>query len=168
MQNEKNEIQSMNASMIILADVSGSMKGDKIVRLRKALKEMWPELNAILIAFSYKTWICETPDNLPEPDGGTDMIAGFEHAAKFFPSETIVISDGRPNDESGTLNAASLLPGVISVLFVGNDEDTMGADFMQRLAHIGGGMYGHKDLAKHPSITGEIRTLLGLPSPIAL
>jgi len=61
-----------------------------------------------------------------------------------------------------------LIPGTISVLFVGSDDDIRGADFMRRLALLGGGMYAQKDLAKNLQIGGELREMLALPAPIAL
>ncbi len=61
-----------------------------------------------------------------------------------------------------------MLPGTISVLFVGSDDDASGAEFMRRLAAVGGGMFAHRDLAKNLAIGGDLRGMLALPPPIAL
>jgi len=156
------------SAVVILADVSGSMQGEKIVRLRRELSRLWPEITARLLAFSDQIHWCDGPEDLPAPYGGTDLRLAFETAAKIWPSKVIVISDGLPQDEARALEAAKLIPGTISVLFVGSDKDTRGADFMRRLALIGGGMFARRDLAKNLSIGGELREMLALPAPIAL
>lgn len=163
----KQEVQD-SASVVILADVSGSMRGEKILRLKRELSRLWPEITARLLAFAYDAKWCDGPDDLPDVGGGTDMRRAFEVAATVWPSEVIVISDGRPQDEAGALIAVQLIPGTISVLFVGGDEDLAGADFMRRLAALGGGMFAHRDLAKNLSIGGELREMLALPAPISL
>jgi len=156
------------AAVVVIADVSGSMRGEKITRLRRELGRIWPEIEARLLAFSDNSRWVDGPQDLPEPGGGTDLRGAFETAAKLWPSEVIVISDGLPQDEAGALKAAQLVPGMISVLFVGSDDDQRGADFMQRLALIGGGQFARKDLGKNLSIGGELRSMLALPAPIAL
>lgn len=156
-------------AIVVCCDVSGSMRGQKIVRLREELTRLWPEVKAKLICFGFTSrWVEGGPNNLPEPSGSTDMRGALELAGTVFPSEVIVISDGRPDDEQGTLDAAAMLPGVINVLFVGDDGDTHGAAFMRRLAAVGGGVMCHRDLAKNMSIGGELRSMLALPPPIAL
>ena len=163
----KREIQD-TASTVIIADVSGSMRGDKITRLKRELSNLWPEINARLLAFSDVARWCDGPNDLPEVGGSTNLRRALELAAKVWPSEVIVISDGRPQDETGALDAASLIPGTVSVLFVGPDDDQIGADFMRRLAALGGGLFAHRDLARNLAIGDDLRKMLALPAPISL
>ena len=129
--------------------------------------QLWPDMKgARLIAFGFTAaWIQGGPEKIPEPSGSTDMKGALRLAGTVWPSEVIVISDGLPDDPEGTLQVAAQLPGTISVLFVGDDGDLRGAEFMRRLARVGGGVMVHRDLAKNLSIGGEMRAMLALPSP---
>jgi Mg-chelatase subunit ChlD len=153
------------AAVVVLADVSGSMRGNKIERLKRELTRLWPEINARLIAFADRPEWVANPQSLPGVGGGTDLAAALTVAALAWPSEVIVISDGLPRDEQAALDAAQAIPGTISVLFIGDEEDQRGADFMRRLAMVGGGMFAHKDLARSMSIEGSLRSMLALPAP---
>lgn len=157
-----------SASVVVLADVSGSMRGTKIRRLKDELNRLWPEVKARLMAFSDQADWLAGPDALPEPCGGTDLAWALDKAAEVWPSEVVVISDGLPMNEEAALAAAERVPGVISVCFIGDDEDHRGAAFMRRLAAVGGGTMVHKDLAKGMSIGTELRSMLALAPPIAL
>jgi Mg-chelatase subunit ChlD len=160
-------IQDTSAT-VILADVSGSMRGAKIQRLRSELGKLWPEITARLMSFADRlNWI-ENPSHLPEPSGGTDLAGALDLAATVWPAEVIVISDGMPADEDAALRAAERIPGTISVLFVGSDDDQRGLVFLRRLAAVGGGQFAHRDLGKTIGIAGEIRSMLALPPPISL
>lgn len=157
------------ASLVILADTSGSMRGDKINRLRRELLAVWPDVpGARLLSFDSDLRWLDGPGDLPAPGGGTDLKGALVAAATVWPGEVLVISDGRPDDEQGALEAARKVPGTISVLFVGSDDDHGGAEFLRRLATLGGGMYAHRDLAKHMALEGEIRGMLALPPPLAM
>lgn len=156
------------SAVVILCDVSGSMRGRKIERLRKELGRLWPEIRARLMWFADGNGWIDGPAQLPGPEGGTYLADALDRAATVFPSEVIVISDGLPESEDRALEAAARLPGIINVVFVGGDDDMRGAEFMRRLARAGGGVMVHKDLAKNLSIEGDLRGMLALPPPIAL
>jgi Mg-chelatase subunit ChlD len=167
----KNELSKRDdgASLVILADTSGSMEGEKIERLKRSLNDIWKERpGARLMAFSSTLAWCDGPYDLPPAYGGTDMDRALEAAALVWPGEVLVISDGLPGNQARTLEAARQIPGTISTLFVGDDEDQEGAEFLRKLAALGGGEYCHKDLSKHPSIVSELRSLLALPAPITM
>jgi Mg-chelatase subunit ChlD len=159
-----------SAAVVVMCDISGSMRGNKIDRLKRELLKLWPEIGkARLMAFSDRPeWIDGGPNALPPVGGNTDLAAALMLAAHVWPSEVIVISDGLPQDEGAALEAAQALPGTISVLFIGDEHDRAGADFMRRLALMGGGMFAHKDLAQSIAIEGTLRGMLALPAPIAL
>lgn len=156
------------AAVVILADVSGSMAGARIARLGDELRRLWPEINARLLAFSFEARWVDGPAGLPRPMGNTDLEAALLLAASVWPSEVIVISDGLPDDQDAAIRAANQVPGIISVLFVGDDGDVEGAAFMRRLAAVGGGVMVHKDIAKHLAIGDDLRGMLALDKPIAL
>ncbi len=165
----KVETSTEPAAVVILADVSGSMRGNKIERLKRELQKLWPELGkARLMSFAFQPEWVEGPHALPAVGGGTDLAAALTLAAGAWPSEVIVISDGLPQDEQAALDAAQAIPGTISVLFIGDEGDHQGADFMRRLALVGGGMFAHKDLARSMAIEGTLRGMLSLPAPIAM
>lgn len=156
------------SAVVIVCDVSGSMKGRKVERLRKELARLWPEIKARLLWFNDSCGWIDGPGQLPHPEGGTWLHDALDRAGEVFPSEVIVISDGLPACERSALESAARLPGTVNVVFVGGDDDHRGADFMRRLARAGGGVMVHKDIAKNLSIEGDLRGMLALPPPIAL
>lgn len=156
---------------VILCDLSGSMKGQPFQRLREHLSMMWQELegSTSLFGFNDRCFPVERPEKLPDPQMGTRLTEAFNHVAQFWPAEVILISDGLPEDQQGALDAASRLPGVINAIFVGPDSDRIGYEFMQKLAQANGGQAVHRDLHTAQSlIAPAIRSMLALPSPIAL
>ena len=157
------------ASLVVLADVSGSMKGDKIQRLQRELRSIWPERpGARLLSFASSLSWCDSPSDLPGAAGSTNLTGALDVAADVWPGEVLVISDGMPDNPASALEAAKKIPGTISVLFVGSDDDREGAEFLRKLALMGGGESCHKDLAKHSSLASELRSMLALPPPISL
>lgn len=152
---------------VILADVSGSMATTawggrrKVEILREAVAGMLrPEHR--LIAFSSSAR--ETRE-IPEPDGGTALHIAIEHATGLRPSQTLVISDGQPDDAARALRAAEALPGVIHTLYVGPDSDRAAMDFMARLARLGTGRAQSADLRTTgpAQLTAHVNRLLALP-----
>lgn len=157
------------SAVVVICDISSSMQGQKIIRLRSELRKLWPEVKARLMVFNdVASWVDGGPGDIPEPMGCTLLARALDLAGTVFPSECIVISDGLPQDGDEALRIAGLLPGTISVCFVGDEADYRGAEFMQKLARVGGGMYAHKDIGKNLSIEGSLRGMLALPGPIAL
>ena len=157
------------ADLVILADVSGSMSRDrKYERLRRELLAIWGQRPARLMAFASDLHWCDSPHDLPAPYGSTYLDGALLAAAELWPGEVLVVSDGLPDNTVAALEAAKKVPGVISVLFVGSDEEQRGAEFLRQLATLSGGMFIHKDLAKHTSLASELRSMLALPPPISL
>jgi Mg-chelatase subunit ChlD len=158
------------ASTVLLCDVSASMdetagRRRKIDILRDALADL-AVLKAQLVAFSTHAMPVARPQDLPEPDGGTALHHGLDAAARYRPSRTVVISDGRPNSQRAALAAAERVPGRIDVVYCGPDSDIVAIDFMRRLARVGGGQVVIRDLARgHALLAGDVRAMLGLPAP---
>ncbi len=164
------ELEAHGAAVVVLADVSGSMRGTRIDTLTQALRQLWPAMpKAALITFNSLATRIQSPDYLPHPFGSTNLRGALDMAAGLHPAKVLVISDGEPDDRSGALDAADLIPGVIDVLYVGDDGERDCIQFMQELASRGGGSCVVNDVAKtRLALDAPISALLGLPAPVAL
>lgn len=163
-------VEKVGASIVILADVSGSMDeraahGRKIDRLREALGNIWAETpGAALIAFNNDVVPVEGPDDLPPPCGGTALHLALRSARVLHPASVIVISDGRPSDREAALEAARDIPGTIDAIYIGPDSDTEAIRFMRELCRIGAGAAVVTDLSRVRSLVPSLRGMLGLPA----
>lgn len=148
---------------VVLADVSSSMsemagERTKSQVLRDALAEHHA---ARIVAFASSANVVDVA-SLPAPCGGTALHLGLDLAATLRPARTLVISDGRPDDEEKAFRAADSLPGVIDVLYVGPADDTRAIQFMQRLARAGAGRCESHDIKRAPmALAPAVRALLG-------
>ncbi len=166
----RNAAEDVGAAVVILCDVSSSMAGERIKRLKEALRSLWATMpRCRLLAFSFRVWPIESPERMPEPSGNTALHLALEEARLLRPAKTIVISDGHPDDAEAAINVAGKIPGVIDICFVGSDGDRQAIRFMNRLARIGGGRVVVRDLEKTKELLGPvIQDMLALPGPIAL
>ena len=99
------------AATVILADTSHSMLGNRIDRLRDALRRLWPNVgNAALIAFSTLPVRVASPDQLPLTGGSTNLTVALQAAFSLNPSKVLVISDGEPNDAAGAWQSPTTSP----------------------------------------------------------
>jgi Mg-chelatase subunit ChlD len=162
--------RDVGAAVVILCDISGSMLGERINRLRDALKTLWEEMpRCRIFGFNYRVHLIESPDRIPTPSGNTALHLALEHAYSLRPAKTIVISDGHPDDAEAAINAASKIPGIIDIAFVGSDGDRPAIQFMKRLARVGGGRVVVRDIAKTKELLAPVlKDMLSLPAPISL
>lgn len=136
---------SAGSAVLILADVSTSMDGligskRKIEILREALSSIWPTAEEThLIGFSSLPIHLPDPQSIPTPSGSTALHLAIESAKSFSPSRTVIISDGRPDDEMAAIAATDTLTGQIDVIYCGPEDDTQAILFLQRLARRTGG-----------------------------
>lgn len=159
---------------VLLLDVSSSMDERagakrKIDILRDALEGTYPQMpDAQLVTFASTVAEIRLPENLPAPAGGTALHLGLDAAAAHRPASTLVISDGRPDDEDRALEAAERLTGAIDVIYCGPDDDRQAVDFMRRLARVGGGRVHVHDLRREAgggrALAGTVRAALALPA----
>lgn len=156
----KSRLAKATDAIVVLADVSGSMSEPvghkrKIDILREALHYA---LNGgeELIAFA-STPTGATPATLPEPAGSTALHLALVEANRHSPRKTLVISDGRPDDESRALDAAAALSGTIDVIYCGPDDDQQAIAFMRRLARIGGGQVHVHDIRRDGADADPLR-----------
>jgi hypothetical protein len=162
-------------SIVILCDVSESMNlmaGGKrrIEHLREALLAVVPTVpSAQLIAFGSIPTTIPGPEYLINPSGGTALHLALEAAAAYRPSRTVVISDGRPDNEWKALAAANLLTGLIDVIYCGPASDHRAIEFMERLARSAGGRVIVRDLRalSEPGreFASALRSLVGPVGP---
>jgi Mg-chelatase subunit ChlD len=166
----RDSANDIGAAVVILCDVSSSMAGERIKRLREALRELWATMpRCRLLAFNFRVWPVESPETMPTPSGNTALHLALEEARLLRPAKTIVISDGQPDDAEAAITVAGRIPGIIDIVFVGSDNDRQAIRFMNRLARMGGGRVVVRDLEKTKELLGPvIRDMLMLPGPIAL
>jgi len=163
--------QQATSEIVILADVSSSMSEvaggkTKIEILREALSHVWPDCpNAHLITFSSLPAFMMSPNDLPAPSGGTALHLAIEAAQPLRPGQTIVISDGQPDDQNAALAAANSLTGRIDVIYCGPDSDLEAIAFLQRLARSTGGqcVVTPQNANQSNSLLEPVRRLLLLP-----
>lgn len=156
---KKNSNQS-----ILLLDFSGSMRewcGNyrKIEILQKAIAPITSQYK--ILAFNSATeWINENT-LYPEPQGGTALHLAIAVAVTHNPRQTLIVSDGQPDDTKQALSQAKKLSGTISTLYIGSDSDKEAIAFMAKLARLGCGDAYVQDLAKgHKALNQKIQHLL--------
>jgi hypothetical protein len=87
-----------------------------------------------------------TSVSLEEPQGGTDLALALRWCrenVKPFPEQLLILSDGQPNDPSGTLKDMHRLMGdwaqpPVHCYFCGDDNDAPAKAFLAQLAAMGG------------------------------
>jgi hypothetical protein len=148
-----------NSSVLIL-DNSGSMaeyvgSDRKIDILRRAIA---PLGSYEILVFNST---CEWTNQIPEPTGGTAMHLAIDTAADLRPRQTLIVSDGLPDDETQALRSAKMLTGIISTLYIGDDSNKKAIAFMRRLARLGAGRADIRDLSLGSiELQGAIQILL--------
>ena len=159
-----------SASEVWVMDISGSMTGPRYVRMKAESHQMFQQAGAVTcLAFSSGVRKVEAPDQLPEPFGGTDLATALREASQYFPGKVVVWTDGEPDDEDAALKEAANLPGVVSCVYFGDDNNREAKEFVRRLAQDNGGQFVWKDILKNTSLLEQdVRDVLGLPAPIAL
>ncbi len=165
-------VQAVNdsASQVWLLDTSGSMKGRRIELLASAVKSYQQSTGGVrLIAFATEIRDPIAIEDLGVPHGGTNLHLALQRAAELMAGKTVVFTDGEPAEPDLCFAAASRIPGVVDCVFCGDSDDREAIKFCDKLARDNGGQHISKDILRGQSlICGEVRELLGLPSPIAL
>lgn len=148
---------------VVLVDCSGSMAScigsqdlPKIEHARIALTDL---LSArpltVIIAFGSYAKTINSPNDLSDCMGGTNLGAAIEEVAKLKPRRTVIISDGLPDSESSATEAVGKITGRVDAIYCGPDGHPAVA-FLQSLTRIGGGQQmtydGYRELS--PMICG--------------
>ena len=124
----------------ILADISGSMSGDRLHELKKALHTIWrPGIHGIAFGSMVYDFTQEDIDSL-RVTGTTNMLdallAGWDDAA----SHMVLLTDGMPDQsESTILNEVGIHTNTpIDTIGIGHGCNN---DFLQRISEITGGKF---------------------------
>ena len=139
--------ERLNANLlgksIIALDTSSSMNdyvGEKrkIDILRQAVDRPLLE-NEVVLNFCSDCWMIKDFQSIPEPWGSTSMHSALIMAITMNPRHTLIVSDGQPDSRAKALSVAKTVPGIISTLFIGDENDLDAVSFMAKLAKIGCG-----------------------------
>lgn len=150
---------------LLLVDASGSMNNytakneRKIDVLRQVVKDLREQHPVPVAAFGVKNGV-EVVDMVPEPHGGTNMHTAIDFGAAQGATHLIIVTDGQPDSESLTFEAAARFGKPIDVFYIGDGND-FGADFAKRLAAATGGAANVTDLGMPKQLTSAIAGLLG-------
>ncbi len=138
-------------AVVVLADCSGSMSDligrtdiRKIDHLRIALTDLLqahPKI--VLIAFGSYPKVLRGVDDLPDYFhlmGSTGLTEAIEMAIPMKPRRTIIITDGCPDDATGSTAAIDDLTGRIDTVYCGPDGHPA-VDFLLSLARKGAGRH---------------------------
>jgi len=83
---------------MLLADISGSMGGNKLFELKKALSSVW-QAGISCIGFESEIWQIDQSDIAHLDNmGSTHMLAGLEEAWTTKPHHMVLMTDGHPTD----------------------------------------------------------------------
>lgn len=155
-----------------LLDTSGSMHGERFRLLREAVTQYKRSSeHAQLVVFNTDYRVIKSVSDLAEivPMGGTDLHLALEYAAQQYCGQVVVFTDGEPSNAEACYEAAQKIPGVVSAIFCGDQDDHEAKTFCDRLSRNNGGRFVSRDILSGQSlICSEVRELLGLPAPTAL
>lgn len=171
----KKNNQSLAASFLsvkclVMVDVSVSMgrtdAGNGKSRYEAAVEQLARLQNdnageIAVCAFSDKAEFC--PSGVPVfMRSNTDMVAALNlmKLADGCGIRLVLISDGEPNDEAGTLAAAAKFTSRIDTIFVGSETGS-GREFLQRLAAQTGGVSIVNRTEQLNLLGGNIQKLIG-------
>ncbi|MEW6213004.1 MAG: vWA domain-containing protein [Acidobacteriota bacterium] len=137
--------KTADESALLICDVSGSMDGTKIIRLREVINRLRQARQLSLLAFGNSVSLVT---ELPGAGGGTPMAEALRLAATQKPRRAILLSDGEPDDASAALAAARELTMAgckLSCVYIG-PEGGEGYRFLKRLAAEAHGEMANVDL----------------------
>lgn len=158
----------LDAEAVVVVDVSSSMDARdagggqaRYTVAREQLARLQGEMpgKVAVVAFANDVAFCAS--GVPTFLGGsTDMAEAlrFVHKCDGL-MRVVVIGDGEPNDEDGTLREAAKFTNRIDTIFVG-DETSRGREFMQRLAAATGGKAVRQDVAELGLLSDAVKGLL--------
>lgn len=160
----------LDCDAVIMVDVSGSMSTpdaafgqSRFQAANQQLEKLQGELpgRIAVCSFSDKAKFCAT--GLPrDTECTTDMVAALAFLKDFDDAgiRLILISDGEPNDEAGTLAAAGKFASKIDTVFVGS-EMSAGREFLRKLSAATGGVSICQETKQLDGLSANVRLLLG-------
>jgi len=146
--------------VVILVDTSGSMGGDKIRHARKAMEDIQGRNSGkcgIIHFGSTAEWLFH--GILPAAGGSTNLAKALSLAKDMDGLvKYIVISDGYPDNPDRALAIAKTYSSQIDTIFIGDDRDTAGKNFLLSLSRVSSGRsLGVRDVA---NLSSDVQRLL--------
>ena len=158
-------VKARTSRPLLLVDCSGSMSEriatgqQKIEALRqvvKTLRETHPVAVAAFGLGGSSTYEhVALVDTIPEPSGGTPMHAAIDFAKGHGATHIVLVTDGLPDSQTQTFEAARQFGGRIDVFYVGDGQDE-GAGFCKALAQMTGGASDVTDLGEQKKLATKI------------
>lgn len=137
---------SSGRGIILLADISGSMRGEKMDHLKKALNQVWQGREGLkCICFESELWEIDKPDIATlSARGTTQMWAALKEAWTRKPEHVILMTDGIPDEPTLNILADVRAHKHVRIDTVGIDSQGLqdfDPDFLKQIADITGGKY---------------------------
>jgi Mg-chelatase subunit ChlD len=149
----------MKNSTYILADISGSMHGEKMDALKKALHDVWrPGIHGI--AFSTEIYDFDSKDiDSLRSMGSTNMRDALQAAWDDSAQHIILLTDGQPDQSEGEIlnlvRQHRTIP--IDTIGIGSERWAYNADFLREISEITGGRFNSVD---EPLMLSEVMSEL--------
>lgn len=137
----------------LLLDISGSMAGDRIAKLREFAREFKD-----IQRFVYSSGCSEigSEETIPEPYGSTNLALAFITAKGSDFNHVVVITDGGADSRDDARSASVGLR--VDCIYVGDGD---APPILKELALATGGLLGKSSLNSLKAITTQVRGLLG-------
>lgn len=162
------------SARFLALDISGSMlsytddrQTTKIAALRRLVYSVRGEgIPFKQIVFSNHA---ELREDIPDPDGGTNLHAALALAREHKATRIVVMSDGAPDTTENCLDFARTAGIPIDTFYIGPRE-APGEEFLRQLSSLSGGTAHTGDLgAGVKALESDVKSaLLALPPAIAL
>lgn len=143
----------------ILADISGSMSGEKLDALKKALTEVWrPGIHGIAFGSEVYDFTEKDIQHL-HTSGTTNMLDALFAAWDDSANHIILLTDGEPNQAKSIIldhvRQHSSIP--IDTIGIGGQYDAYDKRFLRQISEITGGRFNSVD---EPLLLSEIMSEL--------
>lgn len=132
---------------VVIVDVSGSMSSrcknsTRYDIANEKLAELQEKYQGKIALIQFSDYAELVPSGYLSLIGhGTDMYKAL-YAAKDYDDldlKIILVSDGEPNEYDRTLDIAKIFITPIDTIFIGDERDRHGRDFLRQLSNVSGG-----------------------------
>lgn len=135
---------TLSTTTIILADISGSMSGNKMFGLKKALTDIWT-VGIQCIGFESNLWeITEQDIGGLKPTGCTNMLDALIEAWARKPGHIVLLTDGQPHQTEDEIIDYVRQNKDIPIDTIGLGDKgsrNYNPDFLREIAELTGGRF---------------------------